>query len=95
MFEIKPGDGFAGHTQLNVAAHDLTLDQCRAVQSVVCNQWSLSEDYKLKIPAHPFLQGYEEPREGRSDGWVFVEFWTNDRESIQKFVDHLNKRVFG
>lgn len=95
MFEIKNGDGFAGHTQMKVTSHKLTLEQCQRVRHVVCNNWMKSDDYIIKGPASPFLQGYQEPMEGKDDGWILVEFWTRDRDAIQKFVDHLNKRVFG
>lgn len=72
---------------LAVQAHDLTLEECRLVKSVVTNNWVDSDDYKLGRAAGVFLQGYEP-----TDGWVLVEFWTDNRMAIDAFVKHLNAR---
>ena len=94
-FVLTPGPGLAGHTQPRVQLHGLTKEQCRTVRGVVCNGYMKSEDYVLKYPAGPFLQGYQEPcGDDEKDGWVLVEFWSRDMQAIQQFVDHLNQRVF-
>lgn len=90
-FAVAPGPHAP---QLAIQAHDLTLEECEIVQGIVCNQRMDSEDYKLKRGAEPFLQGYDPPRsENSRDGWVLVEFWSSNREAIDKFVEHVNRNV--
>lgn len=57
------------------------------------NNYTASDDYQLSRPCSPFLQGYREPDEGSPDGWVFVEFWCDDKEMIHAFVDHINRKM--
>lgn len=93
-FEVAPGPhSFPGRIQWAIQAHDLTLDECKTVRRIVCNQWMPSKDYQLKRDAEPFLQGYQEPRDNEQDGWVLVEFWSANREAIDRFVAHVNKEV--
>lgn len=70
----------------------MTLEECQLLRGIVTNQWSDSDDYRLARPAHPFLQGYGEPSSyGHGcDGWALVEFWTDDFDACQAFVDHVN-----
>lgn len=83
----------SGHGLDCVQASDLTADQCRQVRGIVCNIYMDSEDYRLRQPSGAFLQGYEEPRNDRQDGWVLVEFWSHDQLGKQSFVDHINKAL--
>lgn len=78
--------------QLAIQAHDLTLEECQTVRGIVCNNYMDSEDYKLKQPCQPFLQGYEEPRYDE-DGWVLVEFWSDDRQAMEAFTAHINRAL--
>jgi len=71
-----------------IEAHDLSVEQAEKIREIVCNQWMDSVDYRLKIPAAPFLQGYT------ADGhrsWVLVEFWSDDEAAKRNFVDHINQ----
>ena len=73
-----------------IEAHDLSVEQAEKVQQIVCNQWMDSVDYRLKIPAAPFLQGYQ------ADGhrsWVLVEFWSDDEAAKRNFVDYINQQL--
>lgn len=78
-------------TQWAIQSHELTLDECRLISGVVCNKLTTSADYKAKKGAEPFLQGYQEPFYNEKDGWILVEFWSDNREAIDRFVAHLNK----
>ena len=82
------------HNQDCFQSWTLTLDQCRSVRDIICNNYMDSIDYKLKRDCSPFLQGYHEPDEGREDGFVLVEFWSGNKKAIQAFIDHVNKQVF-
>lgn len=53
------------------------------------DNFSESESYKIRWPSHAFLQSYDE-----RDGYVLIEFWTNDTNACQRFVDHMNAKVF-
>jgi hypothetical protein len=93
IFEVKPGPhSYPGHIQWAIQAHDLTGRECVILRAIVTNQYMNSEDYKMKQPASPFLQGFELPRNG-NDGWVLIEFWTEDRTAIDAFVSYINKRM--
>jgi len=61
---------------------------CR-VMSVMEDDFVRSPTYKLRYPAHAFLQGADQ-----YDGWVMIEFWSKDEGAIQVFIDHLNEVVF-
>lgn len=81
---------------MSISASDLNLNECRKFKSIICNNWMPSEDYQAKHPtdapgANPFLQGYEEPRAGRNDGWVLVEFWTDSKEAVETYITYINK----
>jgi hypothetical protein len=92
IFEIAVGPH---PPQLAIQAHDLTLNELRLLNGIVQNSVIDSEDYIQCHPAQPFMQGYEEPSPyGKGhDGWGLVEFWcSNDREKIERCVDHINKR---
>ena len=76
-----------------ISAHNLSLEQCRRVRGIVCNQYSGSTDYQLGHACGRFLQGYQEPFADASDGWVLVEFWTDNPLAIKAFVEHINKEL--
>lgn len=80
------------HTMYCFRGEGMTLEERRLLRGIVTNQWSDSDDYRLARNAHPFLQGYSEPSSyGRGrDGWALVEFWTDDFDACQAFVDHVN-----
>lgn len=80
------------HGMRCIQAHDLTQQECQIIRGIVCNIHMDSEDYRLRQPAGPFLQGYEEPFHGR-DGWVLVEFWSDDVAGIRAFVEHINRAL--
>lgn len=79
--------------QLCVQTYDLTVAECEVLRGVVTNNWSDSTDYQLKRGCDAFLQGYQPPRVGERNGWVLIEFWTDDRSKIDAFVEHLNQRL--
>ncbi len=79
--------------QLAIQSSDLTLEECQLVRRIVTNQWSDSDDYKLKQRCQAFLQGYEEPRPNRTDGWVLVEFWSNNLSAMEAFTAHVNREI--
>lgn len=60
----------------------------RAVRALVCQNYTDHPDYRAKAEACPFLQGYS-PR----DGYVLVEFWTDDMEACRAYVTYLNRRL--
>lgn len=93
-FTVAPGPhSYPGHTQLAIQAHDMTKEECERLRLIVTNNWMNSDDYKMKEHVSPFLQGYAPPADGRNDGWVLVEFWSSDREAIDAYVAHVNKRM--
>ena len=91
-FTVAPGPHAP---RLAIQAHDLTLDECRTIEAVITNNWWIdSLDYEMKRSACPFLQGYEPPhRADGTDGWMLIEFWTNDRGAIEGWVRHLERRL--
>jgi hypothetical protein len=56
------------------------------IRSEVSRYCGDDEILKLKQDAQPFLQG-------DSDDWIFVEFWTDDYDKIQKWIDYLNHQL--
>lgn len=68
---------------------DVSVDIMRKLRGIISNSWMDSDDYKARKRAHPFIQGYEEDR----GGWMFVEFWTDDKDACQAYVDYLNGRL--
>lgn len=44
--------------------------------------------YKVRHEAAAFLQGYNS-----EEGWVLVEFWTNNLAACQAFVDYINSHI--
>lgn len=90
-FEVAPGPHAP---MLAVQAYDLTLAECLVLRGIVTNQYMLSDDYKFSKDASVFLQGYREPfsKEG-TDGWVLLEFWTDNKKSVEAFVDYINKKI--
>src|SRR5690349_8456200 len=90
-FDVEPGPHGG---QLCISGHDLTLAECRVVRAIVTNRYMESDDYILRQPTGAFLQGYEEPHDrANPDGWVLVEFWSDDLAAIQKFVNYINKQI--
>jgi hypothetical protein len=79
--------------QSRIEVSDLSSDQLHAIHTVMRNNIMDSDDYKMKSPANPFLQGYQAPSRNGRDGWVLIEFWTDNQEGIQAFVDYLNNRL--
>lgn len=82
------------HGMRCIEAVNLTREQCQTVRRVVTNRDSLSEDYRLCTPVGAFLQGYDDSRGDKGEGWVLVEFWQGDADAIQAFIDHINRQVF-
>jgi len=76
-----------------IQASDCTKLECSIVQSVVCNQYMDSDDYKLRTACGAFLQGISPAGNGRANGWILVEFITQDKAAVDAFVEHLNKRI--
>lgn len=87
------GIGPHGHMQLATERNDLNLQECLVIRLVMSNSLVSSEDYQKRSPAHPFLQGYQEPTMGLNDGWVLIEFWTDNKPAIDEFVTYLNQKV--
>ena len=77
-----------------IQSSELTQDQVDAVRWVMKNCWMDSEDYKVREPSGAFLQSQHNAAEDRKDGWIMIEFWTEDKEKVLKFIDYLNKEVF-
>jgi hypothetical protein len=81
------------HLQLTKSPDDVPcIEMIRApsrqreiVRSIVMNQWTDSEDYKMKQGAIPFIQC-------DTDEYVLVEFFGHE-PAIQEFVDYLNKKL--
>lgn len=92
-FELIPGQSIH-HRNWNFVANDLTEEQCEKVRSLVCNNYMPSKSYQLGQKCSPFLQGYRPPYEkDGANGWVFVEFWSEDKEAMMKFVDFINEEM--
>lgn len=97
-FKVAPGPhSRPEHVQLAIQAHDLSRAECQFVRGIVTDNYMESENYKLRQPTGAFLQGYQEPMhdedENEWDGWVLIEFWSQNRIAIDKFVAHLNKKI--
>ena len=74
------------HGQPCLEASGLTKAECQAIRAVVCNNYMSHDDYRMKQPAHPFVQGYDE----EYSGWVLVEFWGQDYHA---YVEYLRTRL--
>lgn len=76
---------------LAIQADDLTKDEYVLVRGIATNQDIFSTDYRVRKAAGVFLQGYKEPHtEHGNDGWILIEFWSDDREAITDFRNYLN-----
>lgn len=80
------------HNQWCIQAHDLTLEECHALRYLIIENRTNTEAYKAKQGAAPFLQGYNEPFHG-NDGWVLVEFWTQDYDACERYVAFINQKM--
>lgn len=79
-----------------IEAHNLSQEQCEKLYRIVTNNWMDDEDYKLGRPTGRFLQGYQEPRArapDKDDGWVLIEFWSDDQKAIDTYVGHINTQL--
>ncbi len=72
------------HNMLSVQVVSDTK-RAKLLANVVGASMMDSEDYKVRTKARAFLQGYDE-----KEGWALVEFWTDNKEDCQAFVDHVN-----
>ncbi|QRE00153.1 hypothetical protein [Burkholderia phage BCSR5] len=79
------------HKRWCVELRGLTEQQHRVVTQVMTNTYMASEDYMLRDDAGGFQLGgtHYQP-----DGWVLIEFYSDDDVRIDNFVVHLNNRVF-
>ncbi len=84
--------GQSCHGMNCVQLTDATQEECDIVKATIVNTDSTSQDYIKRIEAHPFLQGFDAPKHN-NDGWVLIEFWTDNLQQIQKFVDYLNDKL--
>jgi hypothetical protein len=89
-FTLIPGASIY-HTNWNFVAHDLSLYQCQKLESIITDNYMLSYSYQLSQTCSPFLQGYREPLPNCENGWVFVEFWSQDTAAMQVYIDWINK----
>lgn len=81
------------HNMNCIQAHDLTYLECRLLHHIVTNNYMDSDDYKAMKPSSPFLQGYENPHnKKKNDGWVLIEFWSDDITKVQAAVDYINSQ---
>jgi hypothetical protein len=75
--------------------HSIELCDCdeacyNIITSTMHNCYTISEDYKMKQKANPFLQG-DNKIEG--ERWIFIEFWTEDMPGIVEFVVYLYNKI--
>lgn len=81
--------------QLCIQAHDLTRAECERLRWIICDNHTLSENYKNVRPSQAFLQGFQLPY-GDTDGWVLVEFWgtlPEDRPTFEHAVAYINRKM--
>jgi hypothetical protein len=85
--------GKSCHGNHCIEAHDLTEKECILLRRIVCNNYISSYDYQALKPTNAFLQGFEPPSNGynRKNGWVLVEFWTDNMPAINKAIEHINQ----
>lgn len=85
------------HGQPCIQGNGISVKVMRLVRNIVTNNYTPSDDYKMRLHGSPFLQGYQEEdaygpyNEAESDegvGWILVEFWNDD---CQPWVDYVNK----
>ncbi len=90
QFAVKRGEGSSLDC---IEASDLSPEQFKAIRTLMSDNYSLGETYKIRQPSHAFLQGQQEPRPKQHDGWVLIEFWTGDKDAIAKFISFVNKAL--
>lgn len=56
------------------------------IRAFVMNNWSDSEEYKMKRGVDPFLQGQDE-----RIGWLFIEFWGANKEAKNLYAEEIHK----
>jgi len=66
---------------------DFMKKQSFLKMAVINNHMDL-DYYKMKDKVNPFLQGYD------VENWIMVEFWTDDFEAIEKYIDFLNEKYY-
>ncbi len=76
------------HDQDCIQSTQTSPEVCEVVQRIIRANHMDSEAYKLRSACRAFLQGCE-PKEG----WILVEFWTEDQPAIDAFIDYVNKCV--
>jgi len=70
-----------------------TLEEARKINDSINNSYMDSTDYKLRVAACAFLQGYREDCAGGLS-WVFVEFWATSEDKYMPYVEYLRQEVF-
>lgn len=76
------------HGQMCVETNHSSIPVCRFLRQLLSNNVTTSAHYKAKQGLSPFLQGYDE-----NSGWVFIEFWTQDRNAVEKYANYLRERL--
>ena len=66
----------------------LCKNAMRQIRMIVSDNHIDSKSYQLARHCNPFLQSFVE-----DDGFVMVEFWTNDLLAIMNYVRHLFAEV--
>ena len=84
--EVKPGSGFAGHTQPYVEIRDFHQGVGRIIKAAMLENRMDHPAYKLKKEAGAFLQGDQE-------NWLLIEFWKPDPKDYMPFVEYLNGKI--
>lgn len=81
--------------ELSISCHNqfaVTVNNNKTVAellaSIIGASFIDSDEYKIKTKAKAFLQSYDE-----NNGWALVEFWTDDFDACQEFVNFCNKRI--
>lgn len=75
-----------------IQSDDCSEETCNIVANIMSNHMIDSNDYKVRTSSRAFLQGFSSPRR-KNDGWVLIEFWTDNQYAIEAFICHLNNKL--
>lgn len=94
-FPVKEGYKFVEMrhhgTQMGIELRGASTQMCRYIADIVGENRLNHPNYKFSRECGVFLQGYLTDKYDETFNWVFLEFWTQEAETIQAFWDNLEK----
>lgn len=84
-FEYHPESAMPGKGP-GIVLTDVSPACFDRIRQFVTETYMGAEAYKMKEGVNPFLQG-----EDRKSGWIFIEFWSSDRNRMNLYAEAIHK----